>query len=387
MPAEKSPSPVSIVRCPDYGPEMVFEAIKACLAPMGGMEAFVRPGGRVLIKPNLVSPYPPEAAVCTHPEIVRAVGALVLRAGGHLFLGDSPGVASMRRVLDKSEISKVILELGIKTVPFTRPVKVPVPGNGIRRHVFLAGEALGFDLIINLPRFKTHSRMLLTLSVKNMFGTVVGTEKAGWHLKAGETEAFADLLLDVCLAASPGLSILDGIVAMEGNGPSSGDPFSLGLLFASPSPLALDRVAGEIAGVPAERHPILMRALERNLHGAGRKDFQIIGPDIHEITHPVALPSSVWRIEENLPSWMKRLVAGSAGTFPVLDEGKCVSCGQCAEACPVDAIALFGGGRKGGIVDRGKCIRCYCCQEMCPHGAIGLVRGRLLGLLRKVGLS
>ena len=104
MSPEKSPIPVSIVRCPDYDPERVLGAIKACLAPLGGMKAFVRPGSRVLIKPNLVSPYPAEAAVCTHPEIVRAVGTLVLGAGGRLFLGDSPGVVSMGRVLDLSLI-------------------------------------------------------------------------------------------------------------------------------------------------------------------------------------------------------------------------------------------------------------------------------------------
>ncbi len=387
MPSEKVPFPVSIVRCPDYSPERVHETVIRCLEPLGGIRAFVQPGARVLLKPNLLSPHPPEAAVCTHPEIVRAVAKLVLEAGGRPFLGDSPAVASMSRVLKGSGIDEVVRELGVDPICFATSVKVPVPGNRRRRFLFLAREALGFDLIINLPRFKTHSRMVLTLSVKNMFGSVVGTEKAGWHLKAEGTEAFADLLLDVYQALNPGLSILDGITAMEGNGPSSGDPFKLGLVFASPSGLALDRVAGEVAGVPVGRHPVLKQAFKRGLKGLKPEEFSITGPDVGEIRRPFSLPPGVSGIEDRLPSWVKRPLKRSINIFPFLQGEKCVSCGQCADVCPVKAIVLFKSGRGGGIVRKSECISCFCCQEACPHGAIDLVPGRLLRLLRGMGLA
>jgi len=383
----KVPIPVSIVRCPDYDPERVREAIGKCLRPMGGIGAFVQPGARVLLKPNLLSPHPPEAAVCTHPEIVRAVAELVLEAGGRPFLGDSPAAVSMSRVLKRSGINKVVRDLGIQTVDFRRPVKVPVPGKGGRRFLFLAREALGFDLIINLPRFKTHSRMVLSLSVKNMFGTVVGTGKAGWHLEAEGTEPFADLLLDVCRAVEPGLSILDGITAMEGEGPSSGDPFFLGLLFASPSAIALDRVAGEVAGVSVEKHPVLRQAVKRGLEGVKPEEFSVIGPDIGEIRRSFSLPPGAPGIEDRLPSWVKRPVRRSIATFPALNREKCVSCGQCADICPVGAIVLSEGDKGGGIVEKAKCVSCFCCQETCPHGAIDLVPGKLLRLLRRMGMA
>lgn len=385
---EKTPIPVSIVRCSDYDRERVQKAVTSCLQHLGGIGAFVRPGDRVLLKPNLLSPQPPESGVCSHPEVVRAVAGQVLLAGGRPFLGDSPAAVSMSLVLKKTGIAQVIRELGITPVTFLTPVKVPVPRKGERRFLFLAREALGFDLIINLPRFKTHSRMTLTLGVKNMFGTVVGAGKAGWHLKAEGTEPFADMLLDVWLAVEPGLSILDGIMAMEGNGPGSGGtPFPLGLLMASPSALALDRVAGEVAGVPLERHPVLRRAAERGIIGSRKENLRVIGPDVSEIRRPFSLPSGAPVVEDRIPSWIKRPVKKSLGTFPVLNEEKCVSCGQCAEICPAGAITLHQGGRTGGTVEKEKCINCFCCQEICPERAIDLVPGTLLRLLRRMGLA
>jgi len=387
MSSIKPPITVSITRCRDYDSQRLWASLKECLHPLGGMEAFVSPGDRVLLKPNLLSPNPPESAVCTHPEIVRAVATQVIEAGGRVFLGDSPAVGSMSRVLRKSGIMDVIRDLGIKPVSFRTPVKVPVPDGGVYRSLFLAREAVGFDQIINLPRFKTHSMMMLTLSVKNMFGTVVGVAKPGWHLQAVETGRFADLLLDVWRALEPGLNVLDGITAMEGNGPGSGDPFPLGLLLASSSAMALDHVAGEIACVQARSHPILTRALDRGIEGAGPGSFRVVGVGIEEVKRPFVLPVSASRVDYQLPAWMKRRLKRSLSSFPVLKEERCTSCGQCASICPMNAITLHGGDRGGGVVEKEKCINCYCCQEICPERAIDLVPGRLLKVFRRIGMA
>ena len=305
-----------------------------------------------------------------------------------MYLGDSPAVGTMSRVLRKSGIMDVIRDLGIELVPFRTPVEVPVPGDSVYRSLFLAREALGFDLIINLPRFKTHGMMTLTLSVKNMFGTVVGAAKPAWHFKTMEPGRFADLLLDIWKILQPGLNILDGITAMEGNGPGAGgDPFSLGLLMASPSALALDNAAGEIAGVSPREHPVLRRALDRGFEGAGPDSFRVIGIDIEQVKRPFLLPMSTAKVDGKLPDWMNRPLRKTLGVFPVLETERCTSCGQCASICPMDAIALFDEKRGGGVVDRGICINCYCCQEVCPEGAIDLIPGRLLRILKSFHMA
>ncbi len=385
MSAEKIP--VSIQRCPSYDPEKVRDALKRVLVPLGGMEAFVRPGARVLLKPNLLAPKAPGTAVCTHPQVVRAVALEVLEAGGRVYLGDSPGVGSMSRVLRRAGILEVVRELGIGLVPFRTPMPFAVPEGGVHRSLLMAREAAGFDVLLNLPKFKTHGMMTLTLAVKNMFGTVVGAAKPGWHLQAAHQIPFADLLLDVWRALPPALNIMDGITAMEGNGPGSGDPVQLGLVLASPSALALDCVCGQVAGLPPERHPVLYRARERGLKGALEEEVGLNGEAVEGVRRKLVLPGSVTRVDYRLPRWIRRPMRKSLNAFPVLDPARCTTCGQCAAICPADAITLHDASLGGGVVDRDRCISCFCCQETCPERAIAILPGRLLRILKAVNMA
>ena len=385
MPADKIP--VSIQRCGSYDPTEVRDALNKALAPLGGIQSFVKPGDRVLLKPNLLAPKPPGAAVTTHPEVVRAAALAVMEAGGEVFLGDSPAVGSLSGVLKRTGIMPVVQELGIQMVPFRTPVPVPVPEGGVSRSFLLAEEATGYDLIFNLPKFKTHGMMTLTLAVKNMFGTVVGAAKPGWHLQAGDTVRFADMLLDIWGALPPGLSVMDGITAMEGNGPGSGDPLALGILMASPSALALDCVAGSVAGLPIERHPVLYQARARGLEGARSDQVQVLGEAVEDVRRMLRLPKSASRVDFRLPGWVNRSMKRSLNPFPLLNPELCTSCGACAAICPADAITLYNKPRTGGLVDKNKCISCFCCQEVCPERAIDIVPGRLLRVLKKVNLA
>ena len=379
--------PVSIQRCSSYDPDTVRDALNKTLAPLGGMGTFVTPGARVLLKPNLLTGRPPDAAVTTHPEVVRAVALEVLGAGGQVFLGDSPAVGSLASVLKKTVIAPVIEELGIRAVSFRTPISVPVPEGGVYKSFLLAQEASGYDLIVNLPKFKTHGMMTVTFAVKNMFGLVVGAAKPGWHLQASDPALFADMLLDVWRALPPGLNIMDGVIAMEGNGPGSGDPLDLGILMASPSALAMDTAAGPIAGVATERNPVLYRAVRRGIEGAVPDDIQVLGEAVEEVRKAFALPKSASRVDFRLPDWLNRPARKSLNSFPRLNPDPCTSCGQCAEICPVDAITLNGKPRHGGVVDKDLCISCFCCQEICPEKAIDIVPGRLLRVLRVVNLA
>jgi uncharacterized protein (DUF362 family)/ferredoxin len=379
--------PVSIQKCPDYSPEKVRDALRSCMQPLGGMAAFVGPGSRVLLKPNLLAPKAPETCVCTHPAVVRAVSLEVQEAGGKVYIGDSPAFGTLAFVLKKSGIAQVTQELGIEAVPFATPAPVPVPGGGVHKSFLLAREAAGFDLIINLPKFKTHGMMTVTLAVKNMFGAVVGAAKPGWHLQAADTNRFADMLLDVWRALPPDLNVLDGIVAMEGNGPGSGDPKELGILAVSESALALDQVASDIALVPAHRNPVIYQARQRGIEGAEPDQVQVIGARPGEVRSAFMLPKSASRVDFKLPAWMNRSMRKSLNSFPALDPVPCTTCGACADICPADAITLHSKDVGGGIVDKEKCISCFCCVEVCPEGAIEPVPGALLRVLRKIGAA
>ena len=379
--------PVSIQRCPSYEPGQVRDALNKALAPLGGMDAFVQPGARVLLKPNLLAPKPPETAVCTHPQIVRAVAVEAIKAGGEVFLGDSPAVGALGGVLKKAGIMDVVDEIGINLVPFRTPVQVPVPQPGVYRSFLLADEARHFDLILNLPKFKTHGMMTLTLAVKNMFGAVVGAAKPGWHLQAGEPDRFANMLLDIWRSLPPGLNIMDGITAMEGNGPGSGDPLDLGIIIASPSALAMDVIAGAVAGLDVHRHPVLYQARVRGLEGAYGDQIQVLGEKIESVRRAFVLPESTSRMDYALPGWMKSHMRKSLNSFPRLIEDPCTSCGQCVAICPVNAITLHKKPRTGGTVDHNLCISCFCCQETCPERAIDIVPGRLLRLLKMLGAA
>jgi len=379
--------PVSIEYCNSYDPDEVRDALNKVLDHLGGMSSFVSPGDRVLLKPNLLAPKPPEAAVTTHPEVVRAVALEVMEVGGKVFLGDSPAIGSLAGILKKTRIMPVVQELGIQMVPFRTPVPIPVPDGGVYKSFLLAEEATGFDLILNLPKFKTHGMMTLTLAVKNMFGTVVGAAKPGWHLQASETARFADMLLDVWRVLPPGLSIMDGITAMEGNGPGSGDPLDLGLLIASPSALAMDAVAGPIAGLAMERHPVLYQAGVRGIEGAQKDQIKVLGEAIEDVRRTFVLPKSASRVDFRLPAWMNRSMRKSLNSFPRLNPDLCTTCGECAAICPADAITLFDKPRTGGIVDKDKCISCFCCQEVCPERSIDIVPGRLLRILKAVKMA
>ena len=378
---------VSIQRCTNYDPDEVRDALNKVLDPLGGMSAFVSPGDRVLLKPNLLAPMSPDAQVTTHPEIVRAAALEVVEAGGVPLIGDSPAVGSLKAVLKKSGIMQVVEDLGIAVVPFRTPVLMTVPQGGVFKTLTLAAEAAEPDLIINLPKIKTHGMMTITLAVKNMFGTVVGAAKPGWHLQAKDQLRFADMLLDVYRTLPPVLSIMDGITAMEGRGPSSGEPLDLGLILASPSAVAMDLVAGSIAGLPIEKHPVLYQARARGLAGSQERDVEIIGETVEDVRKLFDLPKSASRIDFRLPEWMRSSLRKSLNSFPRLNPEPCTSCGQCAGICPVQAITLYARPRTGGTVDKDKCISCFCCLEVCPEKAIDIVPGRLLRLLKKVNLA
>jgi uncharacterized protein (DUF362 family) len=372
---------VTIEKAADYQPDAVKAALVRLLEPLGGMRAFVNPGERVLIKPNLLAGKSPEKAVTTHPEVLRAVIELVRKAGGAPLVGDSPGIGGLRKVAEKAGILAVIEDTGAELVEFTEPV--PVAGVGMFKRFELARPYLEADRIINLPKLKTHEMMTMTCAVKNLFGAVVGAAKAGWHLKAGaDRERFARMLLEIYLLRQPDLNIVDAITAMEGNGPGSGDPRHVGLLLAGVNPVAVDLIAAEILGIPQKLLYVERVARKLGIAGSERRGITTAGANPDEVRVGNFRLPHISDVQFGLPPFLKNRLRHYLTSRPIAIPVKCTLCGICEEACPPRAIEI----RDGRLqFDYHACIRCFCCRELCPEGALDIRTGALLKIINKFG--
>ena len=245
---------VSLIRCERYDQPELDQAVFRAVDLLGGISRFVKPGDRVLLKPNLLAARAPEKRVTTDPGVVRAVARMVVEAGGRPFIADSPAIESFRKVAQITEMDRVAEELGIELREMERSIPVAHGGRGLFRKLELSADALEADVVINLPKLKTHSQMLLTLGVKNLFGTVVAQRKAEWHYMVGvNRDTFASLLLEIYRSVNPALTILDGVWGMEGHGPSNGRPRQLNLIGASIDAVALDVSVCNLLGDIFER--------------------------------------------------------------------------------------------------------------------------------------
>lgn len=285
-------SPVVLSRCPDYETVNVKKALQVALDHLGGINRFISSGDRVLIKPNLIKGVPPEAHATTHPAVIEAVVCHVLDCGGHPFIGDSPAFGDLSTVAAKTGIANICKRYGIPLIPFASPVHVNIPDPMVQR-IAIDQTVLEADKIINIPKLKTHTQVGMTGAVKNLFGCVVGKRKVVLHFKLGDSDHhFGRMLLGVYKVLNPTLHIVDGIVAMEGDGPANGRPKHLGLLSASSDGLALDRVLCEIIGLPVSSVEIFA-ALNRHYN----KEIDINGitvlgtPISSFIDHNFALPN------------------------------------------------------------------------------------------------
>jgi len=370
---------VSITKVPDYDEERVYIALVRTIDSLGGIRKFVSRGDRVLLKPNLLSGNPPERAVTTHPAFIKGVARIVLEAGGIPSIGDSPALASLHRVAKKSGVTQVAKELGIKFLEFTDSVIVSPQKNHLYKKIEIARPLLEVDKVINLPKIKTHSQMLMTLGVKNLFGCVVGKRKAIWHLEAGkDRDAFATMLLEIYARINPALTLVDGIVGMEGNGPGRGDPRHIGLIIGGKDGVAIDRVIAQILKIESRLIPTL-RVAERKGYGeTNLEKIEIKGEKISDVqVKNYKLPRSVALEMFSFP--LSGLIRNLFTSMPYPNPKNCSLCKNCLEVCPSKAMEIKG---KKVEVDYNRCIRCFCCQEICPEGAIEIKYGLFSRLIR-----
>lgn len=365
---------VSISRCAGYAFDDVRAAVSEALAPLGGMGAFVSPGQRVLLKVNLLARYAPERAVTTHPEVLRAVVREVLAAGGVPLVADSPGgrntAASAARAFETSGMAAVCDDEGVGyRLLDDDVVRVANPAGALYGAFTLGRDVVEADVLISLPKLKTHGFMMMTGAVKNLFGCIPGLEKAQYHVKVPAREDFAGMLVDLMLACRPALSIMDGVVAMEGQGPAGGTPRQVGAVLASADSVALDVVAAAIIGLDPMEVYTNRAAADRGIGPAGLDGVDMAGADWRALA-PGRFGLPPRDASSKLPPWLRDRVRGAFTARPYLrSEAECTRCVRCEQECPVSAIVV---GDHGPSFDDGRCIRCYCCQELCPPQAIGL---------------
>lgn len=374
-----NPPRVAVAAVPDYDPAAVLAGMRRALDPLGGMAAFVRPGQGVLLKPNLLGAFAPDEAVTTHPAVVRAAAILVQEAGGIVSLGDSPGTGELDAALRRTRIGAVAEELGIAIADFRDSIEQERPENVIGRRLALARAVAETDVLITLPKLKTHAQMGFTCALKNQFGLVVGTEKSLWHYRLQDRDWLAALMIDINQLARPALAIVDAVVGMEGDGPSGGSPRAIGALLAGADLTAVDAVCCDLVGIDPATLP-LMRAARRvgygvgdlariELHGASLADLRVPDYQPPPRTHSVL---DILPLPHRLAVWVRRILTARPEIDPVL----CIHCNACKKGCPVQPSAIDPE-RGGGGVDQTTCIRCYCCHEFCPVKAIRLRRSRL----------
>lgn len=357
---------VSLQSCSGY--EHVAGALSALLAPLGGLDAFVRPGQRVLLKPNLLMDSRPEQAVTTHPELVRAVLRAVRAAGGVPLVGDSPAdVTDLDLVWQHSGLAAVCAEEDAERVGFESGGSSTFVRHG--RTFSIARAVLDADVVINLPKVKTHVLTRLTCGVKNLYGAVPGFQKTSLHKLHHAPADFGELLADILGVVRPALTIADGVVGMQGDGPSAGAPAALGFLAASSDPVALDTVVCRLLGIDPSGVAHLAAAAALGLGTNRIEAIDLKGPALDALRPAdFVLPAT---LELNkIPRWLVRLAQPLIWNRPRLGP-PCVYCGLCVRACPVGALKARPG--QSPDFDSRLCLECCCCHEICPQKAIRML--------------
>lgn len=377
---------VSLVKCTEYRRDLLEDAIQQSLANIGFPLRSLE-NKTVALKPNFLMASPVRKAVITHPAFFREVARIVRAYGGRILLVESPAVESVRRVVKKGEYGPVLEEVEV-TVPADGQKGVVLnPRERKFRRFEVLRPILDADIVINLPKLKTHGLTYITGATKNLFGLIPGLEKSRWHMKAPGGQAFSELLLDLnealmygFSAPKPILHLVDAIVGQEGDGPGpSGTPRQIGAVIAGMNPVATDCVAADLLGFDYRSVPSVVGGFERNLGLSSPAEIERVGEDVESLRIDGFKPARHSLSTATYDRWPfnRKTFRNLFTSKPVPHREKCTLCYQCMAICPAGAIEKAEG---GGTVPRyvyGNCIRCYCCMEICPEAAIRLKSGAL----------
>jgi len=367
-------SEVVLIRCESYDCTEVKKALERGLNLLGGPSNFVCPNDKILLKPNWLTADPPEKCVTTHPAVFRAVAEILQSAGAVLSYGDSPAFQSPDSAARKTGIADVAAQLGMKPADFKSGKEVFYSQGQQNKKFTIATGVLDNDGVISLPKMKTHAFQRVTGAVKNQFGCIPGARKGEFHVRIPNASDFAKMLIDLNAYIHPRLYIMDGIMAMEGNGPRGGTPKKMNVLLLSTDPIALDATVCRLMALDPAL--VLTNTVGMEM-GAGtylEQEIQLLGDPVESC---IASDYKVSRAQIK-PFKLKGGTNAIKNAFvpkPYIIADKCVKCGICVSMCPVTPKAVDwhdGDKLNPPTYEYGRCIRCYCCQELCPESAIHL---------------
>jgi len=378
-------SKVIINNCENYNIDTVMENLDRGMDVIGGWGAFVRPGMKVLLKVNLIGPKSSETAAVTHCEFVRAITKILKKMDCTIWIGDSSGgaiagIAPTNQSFEVSGLNKVAEDEGAEIKNFDREgVKECTITSDYGNKLYLAKPVFEADLVINLPKLKTHTAAIYTGAIKNVFGFIPGLRKAQYHKLLPDPKNFGIMLADIHENSKIELHIMDGITAMQGEGPTAGEVYNGHKILISTDPLALDTVALKMIGLDIVDIPILNASRERNIGQWKLENIQICGdynlpPELKDFKLPKRFIS---KKKQNYSALIK--VIDFLKTRPKINLRLCKQCNMCVESCPVHAID-----KETKKIDYSKCIECMCCHELCRYKAVELKKDNILaGLMTK----
>ena len=373
---------VYAVRCTDYA--QASEKLGLLLDMMGGMGRFARGGETLALKANLLEAIAPDRAVTTHPSVAAAVATQTVKAGAKAVILDSPGgghwqnsPAALEKLYNVTGMAEAARQSGAELNYDMSREQRSFPQGELVRSFEVLSAPFQADGILNLCKLKTHGMVGFSGAVKNLFGAVPGLQKPELHCRFPEKQPFSEMLVDLCDFLQPDLCIMDGILAMEGNGPTGGQPRKMGVLGASKSPYALDVCGAALIGMKPESVLMLKEANRRGLGPLSPEECQLVKEPVAPLAQPdfVKAKASSTDFIDRLPSFLRPAAKKIATPTPKIRKKECVGCGRCAESCPQHTIQI----REGkAVIDYKNCIRCFCCHEMCPKHVIDIKRWGLL---------
>ena len=367
-------SKVALVKCESYEEKSVTRAVQKGLYLLGGVKKFAGRGEKILLKPNLLVAEVPKKCVTTHPAVFKAVAEIFQSMGARVSFGDSPAMGNIQRAANKSGLMEIAQRLNVPLADFKTGVEVYFRDGKQNKKFTIAKAVTDCDGLISLPKLKPHAFQRLTGAIKNQFGCIPGVLKGEYHVKLPDAYDFAKMLVDLDRFVKPRLYVMDGIVAMEGNGPRGGSPKKMKVLLFSADPVALDATVCRLIDLQPTYVPTIRVG---EVFGAGhyrKEQIELVGDSFDQ------LKDSTFKITRTpvrpyKTAGIQRFFNNRLVPKPIIREKKCNLCGTCISMCPADPKAinwLNGNEKEVPRYNYDQCLRCYCCQEVCPESAIEL---------------
>jgi len=369
-------SRVALLKCEEYKADAIIDVMRESLRLCGGKDALDVEGKKVLLKPNVLADADVSKGVTTHPEFLRAAIRLMKELGAaEVFAGDSPGFVKPGFKAQRCGLWDICREEDAVWYDFSRGTVIRHCPESRMVNQFIVSDIVDkVDVIVSLPKMKTHQLMYFTGAIKNQFGLIPGLSKSPYHMMFPGRQNFAQMLVDLHTAVKPDFAFMDGIISMEGPGPGSGYPRQSGLIISSPNLLALDITACRVIGYDPDIIPVNKDAIDRGLWLDSSSDPEVVGLQVADVKihdfikiKPTGNPSQL--LEFITPRFIKKLET-AISPKPVFIEKNCIRCGECVNICPADALLIV----EMVEIDYEKCIRCFCCHEVCPEDAIKVKR-------------